>query len=330
MKALQWGVLSTAKIGQTQMIPAIQRSKNGEVAAIASSSERAAEIAESLSIKKIYDSYEDLLADPDIDAIYIPLPNHLHKKWVIEAAKHRKHILCEKPAALTADDTEEMVNVCHNQGVTFMEAFMYQFHSQHERVRKIIASGEIGEVKLIKGSFSFLLEDRSGNIRADAKKGGGSLFDVGCYPVHSIRHILGTEPLSIQAYGEVDPERGIDLSVFAHMKMANGVNAMFDCSFDMTNRNEYEVIGSKGVIRVPRAYRPDVVNEGEGLIIVEAGGDVRTETVIDDQYKNQVEHFAKAVLETQDPFYPGEQSIRNMKVIDACYESLRSGHRIMI
>lgn len=170
MKALQWGVLSTAKIGQTQMIPAIQRSKNGEVAAIASSSERAAEIAESLSIKKIYDSYEDLLADPDIDAIYIPLPNHLHKKWVIEAAKHRKHILCEKPAALTADDTEEMVNVCHNQGVTFMEAFMYQFHSQHERVRKIIASGEIGEVKLIKGSFSFLLEDRSGNIRADAKK----------------------------------------------------------------------------------------------------------------------------------------------------------------
>lgn len=330
MKALQWGIISTAKIGQTQVIPAIQRSNNGEVAAIASSSGQAAEVAETLSIPKVYESYEELLSDSAIDAVYIPLPNHLHKLWVMEAAKSGKHVLCEKPAALTADDTQEMVTVCQEQGVTFMEAFMYQFHSQHERVRKIIASGEIGEVKLIKGSFSFYLEDRTDNIRADAKKGGGSLYDIGCYPIHAIRHILSTEPLSVQAYGEIDTERGIDLSVFAHMKMANGVNAMFDCSFDMSNRNEYEVIGSKGVIRVPRAYRPDVVNEGEGMIIVEAGGDSRTELIKDDQYKNQIEHFANAIFDGQEPFYPGEQSVRNMKVIDACYESLKSGHRVLI
>ncbi|MBP3951049.1 Gfo/Idh/MocA family protein [Bacillus suaedae] len=325
MEELRWGILSTANIAQEQVIPAIQRSKNGVVSAIASSSGRAGEVAEKFNIPTVYESYEDLLDDPNIDVVYIPLPNHLHQEWVIKAAKKGKHILCEKPVAINVEQAEEMVRVCREQNVTFMEAFMYQFHEQHNRVKEIIASGEIGEVKLLKGSFSFYLEGRDSNIRMDPKMGGGSLYDVGCYPLHVIRHILDSEPVTLFAAGEIDPQYGIDISAFGHMKMENGVNATFDCSFDMTNRSDYQVIGTKGVITVPRAYRPDVFEGGEGLIIVEANGQSREEFISTDQYVKQVEHIVESILAKQDPSYPGEKTILNMKVIDACYESMKTG-----
>ncbi|UFJ40282.1 Gfo/Idh/MocA family oxidoreductase [Brevibacillus humidisoli] len=324
MTVIRWGILSTAHIAHTALIPAIRRSRNAQVTAIASGSGKAAAVAARLGIPKSYENYEEMLRDPEVDAVYIPLPNHLHKEWVIEAAKSGKHILCEKPAALTAAETEEMVSFCRQQKVTFMEAFMYQFHPQHQRVREIIASGEIGEVKLMRASFSFYLDQPQGNIRMDAAKGGGSIYDIGCYCIHSIRHVLQSEPVSIQVHGQIDPQYQVDTSAFATLTLENGMNAMFDCSFEMTFRNMYEIVGTKGRITVPRAYRPDL-HGGEGVVAVEKDGERREEYISDDQYKMEVEHLSQSIVEGRDPIYPGESSIRNMRVIDACYESLRNG-----
>lgn len=323
LRKVRWGILSTAEIARTQVIPAIIQAKNAEVAAISSSSGRGSETALEFRIPKLHNSYEELLNDPEIDAVYIPLPNHLHKHWVIEAAKKGKHVLCEKPAALNAEDATEMVNVCRENNVKFMEAFMYQFHPQHQRVKEIIASGKIGEVKLMRSSFSFLLEQKDGNIRMDKDKGGGSLYDIGSYCIHAIRFILDSEPVSVEVHGEMDPNTGVDLSAVCVLKLENGVKAFFDCSFDMAFRNEYEIIGTKGRIIVPRAFRPDI-NGGEGIIIVQNDSVETIERIHGYLYLTEVEHFSNAILEDSPIMYTGESMIKNMRVIDACYQALEN------
>lgn len=329
MAVLRFGILSTANIAQKALIPAIQRANNAEVKAIASGSGKAGEVARSLHIPKTYDSYEALLEDPEIDAVYIPLPNHLHKEWVIKAAQAGKHVLVEKPAALNARDTKEMVDACRQHGVTFMEAFMYQFHPQHERVKEVMASGEIGEVQLMRASFSFYLGNRDKNIRMDPEKGGGSIYDIGCYCLHTFRNILGKEAASVMVKGEVDSDFGVDTSAYGIIEMENGIPAMFDCSFNMPFRTVYEVIGTKGKITVPRAYRPD--NEGDvGIVRIEKDEESREEKMSGDQYKLQVEHFSKAAMSGGKLKYTGEHTIRNMELIDACYESLRQNKEVEV
>lgn len=331
MNTVRWGVLSTANIAQGQLIPAIKRARNAEVQAIASRSNKVHEVAERLDIPKAYESYEELLNDPDIDVIYIPLPNHLHKEWIIKAARAGKHVLSEKPVTLTADEAREVVQVCKENNVLFMEAFMYQFHSQHARVREILASGEIGEVKLMKAAFSFYMNpaDRDHNIRMDVGKGGGSIYDVGCYCIHSIRNILQEEPREIQVQAEMDEVRKIDLTSIVHMKMQSGIPTVFDCSFDMSFRNEYEIIGTKGRIQVPRAYRPDN-NGGEGLIIIEKDNEQRVEKLIADQYALEVEYFSECVLQGKEPIYTGENTIKNMEVIEACYKAIGTKEKVFL
>ncbi len=323
MPKIKWGILSTADIGQTQVIPAIKRSSYGEVTAIASQSQRAKDVAISLEIPKAYDSYEELLADPEIDAVYIPLPNHLHAKWTMEAAKAGKHVLVEKPAALTEAETIEMMNACERYDVKMMEAFMYQFHAQHKRVKDIIKTGEIGEVKYMYASHSFLLRDDEGNIRLSSEKGGGALYDVGCYNIHAIRHILGAEPVEIMGFADLNNPYGVDLTTTANMKMDNGVNAMFDCSFEMTNRNEYRVVGTLGEIISRNAYRPDLVGH-QGELLVKSGGETRKEVIMCDQYMMQVDHFAECILNNQTPAYTPLNTVQNMKVIEACYQSIET------
>jgi D-xylose 1-dehydrogenase (NADP+, D-xylono-1,5-lactone-forming) len=329
MKKVRWGILSTASIAQQALIPAFERANNAVVTGIASSSGKAEEVAAQFNIAKTYSSYEAMLQDPEIDAVYIPLPNHLHKKWTLEAAKHGKHILCEKPASLTAAETKEMVEFCTESNVKFMEAFMYQFHPQHERVREIIKSGEIGEVKFMRASFSFFLAQPEGNVRMDSEKGGGSLYDVGCYGIHSIRSILGTEPVEVHVHANVDSDYQVDISAFGHMKMENGVHAHFDCSFDMVFREEYEVIGTQGQIKVPRAFRPDNYG-GEGLVIVQKEGVTREEKIVADIYREEVEHISQVILEDGEPAYTGENAIQNMRVIEACYQSIKTGNIIKL
>ncbi|RSD27049.1 Gfo/Idh/MocA family protein [Mesobacillus subterraneus] len=329
MRKIKWGILSTANIAQTQVIPAIQRSAMAEVMAIASTSGKAEAAAAKLDIPKAYETYEELLQDPQIDAVYIPLPNSLHRKWVMEAARHGKHILCEKPAALTAEEMVEMDRYCREQNVIFMEAFMYQFHPQYERVREIIASGEIGEVKLMRSSFSFYMDDRDTNIRMDKSLGGGSLYDIGCYCIHAMRTVLEDEPVKIHVHGKLDPDSGVDVSAVAYLEFDQGIQGVFDCSFEAAFRQEYEVVGTKGRILVPRAFRPDVTG-GTGLITVEADGQQRTEEVAGDIYLLEVEHFSEAILDKNTLIYPPEKTIDNMRVIDACYASLEKKEEVSL
>ncbi|MGI2328340.1 Gfo/Idh/MocA family protein [Planococcus sp. YIM B11945] len=329
MKTTKWGIVSTAGIARAEMIPAILRAENAELAAIASRGMKVYETALEFDIEQAYESYEELLDDPDIDVVYLPLPNHLHKEWVFKAARKGKHVLCEKPVSLTAEEAVEMVRICQENNVKFMEAFMYQFHPQHQRVREIIASGEIGDVMLFKSSHSFFFSDREGNIRMAKEMGGGSIYDVGCYSIHALRTIMQSEPVEVYAYAELDPETQVDLSAYSFLKLENGTKAILDCSFDMVDRNEYEVIGTKGSIKVPFAFRPDN-NGGIGLIMVQTDHFKREEKIYGDIYRMEVEHFSKAVLEDREPVYSGASSIQNMRVIDACYESIASGERVKV
>lgn len=332
MSTLKWGILSTAGIAQKQLIPAFKRATNAEVVAIASSSgiEKAKEVADKFSIEKAYDSYEKLLDDPAIDAVYIPLPNHLHKQWTIAAAKRGKHVLCEKPAAVNMAEFQEMNAVCAEHQVIFMEAFMYQFHPQHARARQIIDSGEIGEVSYVRAAHSFYMKDQDSNVRMKYQAGGGSLYDIGCYAIHAIRNVLRVEPETVQVHAVKDSESGIDTGSYAYLTFPNGVRATFDSSFTLTDRNEYEVVGTKGRNVIPRAFRPDK-NGGDGLVIVETQGATRTETLNSDQFRDQVEHISRAILNGDRKVEQDyENTLGNMRVIDACVESMETGERVVL
>lgn len=329
MDKIKWGILSTAHIARTQLIPAIQRADQAEVVAIASRGSKVHDVAAELQIAKAYESYEELLNDAEIDAVYIPLPNHLHKEWVIKAAQKGKHVLCEKPIALTAQEAEEIVQACEEHGVKFMEAFMYQLHPQHQRVRDIIKSGEIGEVKLFKSSHSFFLNNRTGDIRMKKEMGGGALYDVGCYSLHVLRSVLQAEPVQMRGIGKLDSETEVDLSSFLYLEMDNGIPAVIDCSFDMTGRNEYEVVGTKGSIKVPYAFRPDV-NGGIGKVVVQQNGMTREENIPGDIYRLEVEHFSQAILNDNQLVQTGASSIQNMRVIEACYKAIHTGEKVNI
>lgn len=329
MRKVKWGILSTAGIAQKCLLPAFMRAENAVVTAIATGSDvaKANEIAEKFQIEKVYDSYEKLLDDETIEAVYIPLPNHLHKKWVIEAARKGKHILCEKPAALTAEEAAEMMRVCAEENVLFMEAFMYHFHPQHARVKEIISRGDIGKVSYMTASFSFYLpeENHAKNIRMSHEKGGGSIYDVGCYGIHAIRNVLGMEPVSASVHALIDEKMNVETSAVGHLTFENDIRATFDCSFNAAMRHEYQIHGTKGSIVVPRAFRPDLYN-GEGIIRIEKGDVTTTEIIRGDQYCLEIEALSKAILSGAKtaPHRP-ENTLNNMAVLDACYRSLENG-----
>ncbi|WP_216831468.1 Gfo/Idh/MocA family protein [Alkalihalobacterium elongatum] len=319
---INWGILGDAGIAKKAIIPAIQKAHNANIMAIGSQKRAPKQTAEEFNIPKAYDSYEQLLLDPNIDAIYIPLPNSLHKKWVIEAALNKKHILCEKPAALSSNEVKEMLSVCNQNKVKFLEAFMYQFHPQHHRVREILLSGEIGEVKQMNSTFTYLLDITGNNIRLNQNLGGGSLYDVGCYCIHAIRSILQDEPISVYCKGNIDEGNEVDLTVQGVMTFQNKVMATFTSSFEQHPSNTYEVIGTKGKIIVPHAFRPDKQDGvGELKIITKEG--TRLEHEVEDQYRAQIEYFSKAILTDKEELISNEKhTIQNMQVIDACFQSL--------
>ncbi|MYL36060.1 gfo/Idh/MocA family oxidoreductase [Pontibacillus yanchengensis] len=315
---MRWGILGAANIAKKALIPALQRA-NAEIVAIASRSGEASQVAEEFGITKGYDAYEELLADPDVDAVYIPVPNHVHKEWVIAAAQAGKHILCEKPAALTVQDVEEMLEECRRNNVYFLEAFMYQFHPQHERVKELIIAGEIGEVQYMRATFSFMFDKTKDNIRLEKEKGGGALWDVGCYGLHSTMNILDSQPTEAQIMSHIDERFGIDTTSLINLTLENGKLAQIDCSFNAPVRNEYQVMGTKGKITVPHAYRPDN-NNHRGVIIIENEDGQQEEVLEGDQYKLQVEAFMRIIENggTFDDFH--ELTLHNVRMIEALYK----------
>jgi predicted dehydrogenase len=320
---IRWGVLGVAKIATAKVIPAMQRGSLTEVTAIASRDPaKAAQAARDLGIAKSYGSYEDLLADPDIDAIYNPLPNHLHVPWSIKAAEAGKHVLCEKPIAMSVAETGQLIAARDRTGVRMGEAFMVRLHPQWVRTRIIVQSGEIGDLRAMNCVFSYNNRDPK-NIRNIAEIGGGTIMDIGCYPIHTSRWIFGAEPRRVVALVERDPEFGTDRLTSALLDYPGGAQAAFTCSTQMAPYQNMQFFGTRGrvEIHIPVNAPPD----RQTLISVQAA-EFREETIpAADQYTLQGDAFSKAILDGSEVPVPLEDALHNMAVIEALFRSAKSG-----
>jgi predicted dehydrogenase len=329
---IRWGVISTANIGQKMVIPAIQASNNGRVAGIASrDAAKAREVADQLGIEKSYGSYLELLNDPDIDAIYNPLPNDGHAPLSIAALKAGKHVLCEKPLALNAEQVIPMIAAAKDAGKLLMEAFMWRYHPQHARAKALIDDGEIGIPNLIEAAFTYAMGwDVTQNVRLKPELGGGGLWDVGCYCVNSIRLISGQEPSRVSGFQTLGQNSGVDESFVGIMEFPSGLLAHFECGMRSSARQSYTVTGDKGRLTVQAAFRPDqstptieidygASNKGERIVIPDAN-----------QYTLMVEDFADAILHNRPPRYPMEDGLRNMRILDALALSAREHRAIAV
>jgi xylose dehydrogenase (NAD/NADP) len=330
MKTLRWGILGCAAIADRAVIPAIQASETGELLGIASRDEsKARSKAEQFGIPRFYGSYEALLADPDIDAIYIPLPNHLHKQWTIAAAQAGKHILCEKPLALNAQEAHEMVDICKEAGVHLAEAFMYRHHPRISRVKEIVDSGEIGEIRGIHGVFTFNGAANKGDIRFVKEWGGGALFDVGCYPLSAARLIMGVEPEAVTIHALFSPEHGdVDMMASGLVEFPGHVALTFDCGMWATFRNELEIVGTEGTIVLKPSFLPSIENDD---ITIQVGNKTRREGPYGvNAYVSQSDQFARVVWGEQPPAYSAQDSVSNMRLLDACIASARTRMRVVL
>ena len=318
-KQIHWGILSTARIGERALIPAIKQSQNGVVQAVASRSlQSAVEFAALQDIPVAYGNYEDLLKDEEIEAIYIPLPNSMHKEWTIKAAEHGKHVLCEKPLALTAAECAEMGRAAQANNVLLMEAFMYRFHPAYIKLKDLITGCIIGKPRYMHASFTFVLENPN-NIRLDPKLGGGGLMDVGCYCVNIIRSLRGSEPLKVQALAEMS-ESGVDQHLAGSLLFADGTLAQFDSGFVSDLNQKIFISGDKGSLEVKNIFLPGM----EEVLIREthAAETEKTHQVAGvNEYRLMVEHFADCILHKKTLLYPVFEAEANMKVIEALYRS---------
>jgi predicted dehydrogenase len=310
MTKIRWGVLGVAKIATTKVIPAMQRASNLEVAAIASRDlSRARTAAEQLGIPKAYGSYEELLADPSIDAIYNPLPNHLHVPWSIRAAEAGKHVLCEKPIGLSVAETRELLAVRDNAGVKIGEAFMARTHPQWLRAAELVREGRIGELRVVSGYFSYFNRDPK-NVRNIADIGGGGIMDIGCYPITLSRMIFAAEPLRVHAFLDRDPEFKTDRLASVILEYPAG-HASFTCSTQLVPYQKMHIFGTTGriEIEIPFNAPPDKPTR----IFV---NEVVEEFPVCDQYTIQGELFSRAILENTEVPVPLEDALKNMAVIE--------------
>jgi predicted dehydrogenase len=249
---LNWGILSTARINQS-IIPVLDHSSRSSCLAVASrNADRAQEFAGNWNINRTYGSYEELLADPDIQVIYNPLPNHLHAPWTVKALEAGKHVLSEKPMALSVEEFDSIQDAVERTGNVVTQCFMYRSQPRTLKVLELINSGAIGEVRMIRGSFNFIL-DRPDDIRWVPEWGGGSLWDIGCYPVSYARMITGCSPDEMAAYAR-KTERGVDDSMIGIMRYPNGMMAQFDCSFTQPKLDQMEVRGAEGSLLIPNPF----------------------------------------------------------------------------
>jgi predicted dehydrogenase len=328
-KKLRWGILSTAAIGLKKVIPAMQQGQYTCIAAIASRDlAKAQEAASSLDIPKACGSYEELLADPDIDAIYNPLPNQLHVPWTIKAAEAGKHVLCEKPLSLTVAEAETLLAVRGRTGVKIGEAFMIRSYPQWLRLRELLAEGRIGKLRSIAGFFSYFNTDPA-NIRNQVDCGGGALMDIGCYLVHASRYAFAEEPSRVVACIDRDPQMHTDRLTSAILDFPGG-QSIFTCSTQVAPYQRIQFFGTRGriEIEIPFNAPPDrptrlFLDDGSDLF----GAGLTTETFpVCDQYTLQGDAFSKAVLENTEVPVPLEDAIKNMAVIEAIFHSARSGN----
>jgi predicted dehydrogenase len=263
-----------------------------------------------------------LLADQDVDAVYNPLPNSLHAEWTIKAAQAGKHVLCEKPLARTAPQAQRMAEACHQAGVLLVEAFMWRHHPQHARVRALLDAGEIGEPRMMRGTFSYVIGPDRSNVRLQAQLEGGSLMDVGCYPVNVARWVFDAEPTAAVGREVVDPNYGVDIAFAGVLTFPGDRIAVIDSSFQQSFQQEYEIVGSEGRLIVDRAFRPDARS---GRITIYRGEEQRTEEIEPaDQYALEADHFASCVRDGK-LLPPAENGVAQARAIEALYASAADG-----
>jgi len=325
-KILNWGLLSTARINRV-LIPPLRVSPRNRLLAVASRDEhRARQYAKEWEIPRAYGSYQALLDDPEIDVVYISLPNSLHAEWTIRAAQAGKHVLCEKPLALTLDEVDAMIAAARQARVVVSEAFMYRHHPQTLEIQKMVREGLVGKVEFIRGHFGFLLKD-SRDVRWDAELGGGSLWDLGCYPVSYTRSLLVMEPEEVFGY-QVLGESGVDRTFTGQMRFADGILAQFDSSFATPDRVGMEVVGNHGSLLIPDPFRPYtnpkviIQREGKEVEIVEMPGA--------DLYLGEIEDMADAILDGKPQRVSLLDSRANLAVLLALYESAVIGSPIQL
>ncbi|HEX8766404.1 MAG TPA: Gfo/Idh/MocA family oxidoreductase [Candidatus Acidoferrum sp.] len=326
-KKVKWGVLGAAAIAVKKVIPAMQKGEWSEIVAIASrDSRKAQDAAAELGIPKAVGSYEELLADPEIEAIYNPLPNHLHVPWSIKAAEAGKHVLCEKPLSLTVRDAKELLRVRDRCAVKIGEAFMVKTHPQWLRVRDLIRRGVVGKLRSIAGVFSYFNRDPK-NVRNVPEWGGGGLMDIGCYPITMSRWIFGEEPLRVCGMLEADPEFGTDRLSSAMMEFPSG-HSVFTCSTQLVPYQRMQFLGTEGRIEIEIPF--NAPNDRPCQILIDHGKDVfgggSTAEAIStcDQYTIQGDAFSKAIREGTELPVPLEDAIANMAVIEAIFRSADS------
>ena len=334
-RSVRWGVLGNATIARKCVIPAMHQSENGRVRALATRvPDKAAALVRDYHIERLYDNYEAVLADSDVDAVYIPLPNHLHHLWCLKALRAGKHVLCEKPLACSAAQAREMISTAADNGRLLMEAFMYRFHPRSRQIRQLIRDGKIGQPMLIRSSFCYAMQEetllRGDNFRLQPETGGGALLDVGCYGVSVARWLYGKEPVSVQAQAVYSPQ-GVDIHFAGLLRFPDKGLATVEASFISALQQTYSVYGSDGAVELPHdAFIPwekDAVytvrgpEQEEGTVHVVPGAD---------EYRLMVEHFSRAVRQ-ESPLDTGPaESERNMVVLEALAEAAQTGKTVQL
>lgn len=322
MRRLKWGVLGCAGFARRRSIPAMMQSKSTELIAVASrTAEKAESFRSEFNLRRGYASYDDLLDDPEIEAVHIPLPNGLHAQWSLRAIEKGKHVLCEKSFSDNIEQAESVHRAAQERNLQFMEGFVWRMHPQHRLARRMIQEGRIGAVRLVRAAFSFVLNNRP-NIRLDRQLGGGAILDVGCYPISAARFYFNSEPLNVSMLGDIDPTWDVDTGAAGVLEFEQG-RAVIDCSFDLPFRTDMEIVGDRGRIFFPKAWQPPdqaTIFVDEEPVSVEPAN----------HYELMFEHFSRSVLDQRPVEFGTRDAILQVRAISAALNSIRSNSKVYL
>ena len=318
---VRYGIISTAQIALDRHMPAARESANSNIVAISSrDGAKARRVAEEHGIPRWYGSYDALIVDPDVDAVINPLPNSMHCEWSIKAAEAGKHILCEKPLAVTVDETRRMIDAASANNVVLVEAFTHRWNPHLRMARKLIAEGAIGQVTSLTSALTFPIAEPKGNVRFSPELAGGSLLDAGCYAVYACRFVLGEEPRRVAGFAYDRGGYGVDTTFTGLVEFPNGAVAHIGSSMEQPRRCELVAIGSKGRIEIPNMF------DDSGPIIIRVGDDKRIEaTPAPDRFRVQLDEFSECVLTGKPPEFPPEDGLLNTAVLVALLAAAREG-----
>ena len=332
--SIRWGIIGNATIARKCVIPAIFNSANGRIQALASRNPKKAEaLATKYNIPQLYSHYGSVIEDKQVDAVYVPLPNHLHKEWTIKALEAGKHVLCEKPLACNAAEAMEMAQVASKNGLHLMEALMYRFHPRSRVIHQMVSQGKIGALRLVHVSFCFHIEEEILKKKENArlkKKGGGALLDVGCYGVSVARWMMGENPESVQAAAHFNSE-GVDIHSAGVLQFRNKGLATFEAGFISALQQTFSIVGETGSFELP--HNSFIPWEKDATYVYRGRNEeIGKEEIIPgaDEYRLMIEHFSDVLIHGISPLVDIDDSIQNMRVLDALAESARTGQRVVI